>query len=422
MRVIPKMDRDCGGERASLRVGKPSDSFGELLEQSSHEAQIGAPVIVRQDGSSIRVADDNETIRPVGASETDEIIDVEQQMRSEEPELEDGYRMFGSLFEMLERHVCADDTNQEVTDSNAGLISGDGRGLPSSALRVDMDVVRMRGEGVVVDFANAVKHKMRNALNGGNGEVDSSLGAEVADEFQQPDPNRSRGKDFTTVSSEVPSTLDQIQIAPSLQHEDKVTMEQRDSTIIDFKIAELQSSPGSSANLPPVEQIARRVALEIEKVTLPVIASTVVDHQSGGTGQAVRLHLHPVELGAVEITISKRGKRLDVSIAADKEATNQLLRIDADSLLEKLGLSDSQTASIHVRIGSDQRMTEHKEGNGDQSFIRSGGDSTAWDGGQSHRAKGGSGNPKQGTGRNVSSSLQSHIETGIHHQPGVVYI
>ena len=42
-------------------------------------------------------------------------------------------------------------------------------------------------------------------------------------------------------------------------------------------------------------------------------------------GQTLRMSLHPVELGSLEITVSRRGKRLEVTVSPELAGTGRLL-------------------------------------------------------------------------------------------------
>lgn len=71
----------------------------------------------------------------------------------------------------------------------------------------------------------------------------------------------------------------------------------------------------TSISTQRVDQIVRAVVEETQKLSDPRMISNTLAVQGNANGQALRMSLHPVELGSVDITISKRGRRLEVTIS-----------------------------------------------------------------------------------------------------------
>jgi flagellar hook-length control protein FliK len=113
----------------------------------------------------------------------------------------------------------------------------------------------------------------------------------------------------------------------------------------------------TSANLTT---IAEGVAKLLPNAANP-LASTPFKH-----GQTLRINLHPLELGSVDVSIASRGQVLRVTLIPALDDTRRLLQDDAEKLLLALGLTNTDMRHVEVQIEQPAQLTDENS----SSFAR----------------------------------------------------
>jgi Flagellar hook-length control protein FliK len=238
-------------------------------------------------------------------------------------------------------------------------------------------------------------------------------------------------KDFAPAKSEI-NALEHHPNLPSQKN--AVDGRQHETVMFDNSIATqsqtfdsaLQQMQRESLPLPstlnPAEQISRAVADQLVERPGVLESASPALLQAAATTRALRLNLHPAELGLVDVTISKRGRRLDVVIVPELESTGKLLMGDASQLLQRLGLATADAGHVQVRIETPTRIVDLGSNTmTSESFADSRNQSTSGDGGDG-QSKGMRLNPYEGIHADVDVENGYDISSGVQRRSDALYV
>ncbi len=277
-----------------------------------------------------------------------ELTETERdQERFERDDLDGSCLYFESLFSRMERRFsseCFQDDGDEATILNRlELQDGSQRNFKVTAFQKSehSSVV------TVVDFATAKARKYERTSDARHDHrADqmefNTVKRQQLDRQQRIIPDGLQGR-----GNSVETALQMAEEHETLSVDASDASMQNEAQRIDAAV--LQSQEAASS-LSPVEQITRHVAdqmVQLVEVRSDIDPSLI---HNTVTSRALRLNLHPAELGLVDVTISKRGTRLEVVIVPELESTSEILRGDTNQLLQSLGLATAETAHLHVRI------------------------------------------------------------------------
>lgn len=275
--------------------------------------------------------------------------------------LVEGYRLFGSMFDILQVKLTSEgrskDYGQDFVD-----VQKDGVLLEFSA-KTTSCLTRQKGEldSVVVDLSDARKwgkaeRKIGRSETDHLFSVKNTAGLATTLKSQKRDRVELHDVTTTAVGSTAPrnTLLDLHQTEIAKQHSDLQLG------------TELQNRAEQGPHLSDVDQVVRAVAEHSDALSVARPSSSELLRRVSQTGQTLRLSLHPSELGCVEVSVSRRGKRLQVTIKPELESTARVLLKDVEKLVEKLGLANTSSERIHVHIASSDGRIE--AGSGEQNM------------------------------------------------------
>jgi Flagellar hook-length control protein FliK len=276
-----------------------------------------------------------------------------------ENRLFEGYKLFGSVFSMIEMRVLPDDLQDggqkgELAmgqlkvrrfSSDDRVTVGERSGKPDNAIVIDLEVVRRRA---------SVEQKIISGVGGPESPVRLGTKNGTAAHEEKQSWSRLTG-DLAPVDELAP-----LKIAAELPNTSTASSTNSGDTKHDWPEEILGQSVASAvANVPPsvvnatrVDQIARAVIEHTEFLPDAQSLTHPADPQVNMTGQTLRMSLYPTELGSVEISVSKRGKRLQVTIVPELEGTGKLLLGDAEQLVKRLGLTNAGAEHVQIRIAT----------------------------------------------------------------------
>lgn len=283
--------------------------------------------------------------------------------------LMEGFDLFGSVFSLLQEEVSAREDHQgyELSPSGSDELSN----VPhfTGRRRADDAIERDHDNFIVIDFDMARKK--------------NSAVPDVA--RMQPVQTLAAVK---TVGSDPVTALGlQVELRITEQRDDKgaplgplQTRHDRHNTEVDALMApapangssqsaalisEFQSSGDSGQR---VDQITRAIVEQSAELAAVKVLTTERHAHAGLTGQTLRLSLHPSELGSVDVSVSKRGKRLQVTIVPDLESTGRLLLKDAEQLVKQLGLASASSDYVQIQIVTSDGVVEVHTGDDQLQF------------------------------------------------------
>lgn len=327
---------ECEGEGKNMAF-----EFSLLMcEPSLNSETLQESILLATNASDLEVEVENNT------SQVEQLAATPVNDRK----LMEGFEIFGSVFSLLqvESSVTAEDVEvkPDLLDlrqlSEIPRSSGDPHGLGAELTSQD--------DAVVIDFATIRRKTAVLPQMTGNG-IDR---AAVVPEAHRSDLLKQPERQFELKSKEQLNARGALvfQLHPkdeNLQVDDVRVSLPAENTELENLPVTLNSQPASSG-VSRVDQVVRFV---FEK-SAELFGTTPITHERDThatlTGKTLRLSLHPAELGSVEVSVSRRGKRLEVTIASDLESTARLLLKDSEQLVMRLGLAHGVNDHVHVHI------------------------------------------------------------------------
>jgi hypothetical protein len=262
--------------------------------------------------------------------QTDDLVEP-MDISQEEKSLKDGTQFFGSLFLELQRRLENQKPLQDIAD--------DGVMNPAVSARV-------------FDFA-AEKQKHLEAFAGKPGDTDEPLQAQQREGLDQR--VASPGPDYSTEASP--------QMSPPAIELDADEPQTADRAIVpraESPLPQALDVPPSTASSAIMRDTINSIVEGVSRL-MPTAANPLTVVKTGNA-QSLRLNLHPVELGSVDVSIARRGNILRVTLIPALDDTRRLLREDAEKLLQSLGFAHADVAHIEVRIEAPPQPTPEPSG------------------------------------------------------------
>jgi flagellar hook-length control protein FliK len=269
--------------------------------------------------------------------------------------LAEGIELFGALFTSL-KFSCETQSQKQVPDSSCApeLVGQEPITEHGFAPRFGLNVDS--SEGNVIDLG-AFRRRTESTDKMVQAQPNAARPPETMDEKSA---GQNSGDIFTTRSDgaeyvEEPAEADTLKATSNLK-----TGEFRDKS---FEVTqpvnptvvsmEAETSPTvASSPRTQVEHAATTLMDSIQNVT----GNSIVETRSYGTaGKSIRISLMPEELGQVEITVSKRGQKIEISIRAEMDSARELLRADARELLDTVGQKIEIGETVSLKFSSFER-------------------------------------------------------------------
>ncbi len=342
-----------------LPAGSQAQDFRNVLQTTNEVSIKSCGEFTAISGPQV-TSDEEDTLGSLIKNERDDKAAPKFEFDPEDEEkLEEGFLLFGRLMGPMQDPALRFDSAISVQSKTFECDLDRTSEHSSSGLTTEATTHSGLARSVVIDFGVAMEKrlaKMKTADAISDLQVPTSAGGAAGESNRVEEQLEFRA----TADSIKPDTT----AVDALQNAERMTPHGPDSSqmsTMDADISRLLANTGNQqANpvLQPSQQIAKVAARQIEELERSSFSSLRNVFDTDFKGQSVRMTLHPAELGAVEITVSRRGKRLEVLIVPEAEATSRILREDAGQLLQSLGISDARSNQIQVRIGSDTMLTE----------------------------------------------------------------
>jgi Flagellar hook-length control protein FliK len=359
MRLQPNQNLERAMNILVPKRGETGESFAELMPESML-AEPECTVSLMENGKE----------RQAVEAEIEAVPGDDLNAR-----LQEGFVLFGSLFEDMEKSL------QRGTDQPHGN-QGDGPAPlfntgEKAQLRADQGFHHSHASqlksAVLVDFALA-KNKLAESALRGFAQRHVNPPTEQKDIVPTDDikPKHHTRTEKPEVSQ--PTEADLNVAKAVVESEDS----KNSSSEADIRIS-LPQNISERPHPQPVNQLQsdnRQSVLSavVQEVRALVRAPRSEDMNpifSGTSHHTLRLNLNPVELGSVDISVSKRGKSLHVTLTPASRETRQILIEDASHLLDRLGLSQADTSQVQLRIeGPDAAPRIQGETASQQSSLR----------------------------------------------------
>lgn len=371
MRLVPASSRELASSCSCLRLNTPRSSTFEAAISSEIELHEQKSRNTNENFDDAKSPDSQTRDSEKIFISLDEISQETQVEYVDKLKLEEGYRLFGSLFSLMENEMLADTQKQEFSRHNNSADARVSTRFQNSFGTLPPEGatgVRKTGS-VVLDFVkassrmgagvNGLQPAMKNNVSGFD-ITDSGnrirAGEEVDDHFVN---QNSMGDDATSVE-EIADRSVLIDASVALSKFGECQVNHGVDTQSDVALPVFSSQR--------VEQIVRAVVEQTPQSAN--VSSAAFAVESRVSGQMLRLSLHPVELGAVGITIFRRGRRLEVKIVPELESTGKVLLSDAKELMDSLGLASIDGDLVRVSISTigGQALSEH-DGEMPNTFV-----------------------------------------------------
>jgi hypothetical protein len=304
-------------------------------------------------------AEENET------SNENSVVDIEDLVTSpaNDKKLIEGYHLFGSMFSMLEAKLSPDSVLDTKEQLEYKLFESSVSSGSSDFDTAAMVALKTSSEPVVIDLEKARK-TVPSYRKVGLKEADLvATQGDGSNTDLMPMQSKTAEAGLNLASSSQGASVTQLHTKLKSAQSDNENAKTDFQAIADIKKTEVNSNLQlQDTSLSRVDQLVRAVVTQsVALSAAPNLGNTLNAH-AGLTGQTLRLSLHPAELGGVEVSVSKRGKRLQVTIVAVVESTGRLLLKDAEQLIAKLGLVSADTEQVQVHISSNDGLTELRAG------------------------------------------------------------
>jgi Flagellar hook-length control protein FliK len=266
----------------------------------------------------------------------------EENLTSEK--LEEGYLLFGSLFSEMEQRL-------KPIDEPIEMQKGQGRSS-----------VEPRERRVALPHGGT-EAKLKTAILLDFAQAKARITDEKAIEPVKPKPGKRepqlQNEDMAIATSDTEvvkhrhraGKVDQMDVGEHIniaKSAETTLVEDTQSSRVQSKMPELQQPAFSGSDHR--QAVVASLAAELRTmVRAPRVDGASLQFERAAP-QTLRLNLHPMELGAVDISVSRRGKSLQITLTPATRETRQILVDDAKSLLDRLGLSHAEANHVHLRI------------------------------------------------------------------------
>jgi Flagellar hook-length control protein FliK len=347
MRLVPITEHDfsrLGGSRKakpaaedfSYEVFKQKNQDPKTLRKSNAEAEdLG----VHEEKIEDKVEQDADAVFSESAGTKFGPVD--------EKTLAEGVQMFGSLFSQIEGCLSTAVTDPAPNENSSGQLSDMSNFTVTSD--VNMTPPEAGDDAVVIDFAKMRARSTAN-LNFRKEGKEQGLMQDALKAATSREKSESHKEDLVP---NVPNADVDLQQSAAF----KVPERSADATsAVVGKELKVQDSdlllPSQSAAdpAPRIEQIVRAVVDQNETLAASRATIGMQELHANVTGKILRMNLHPAELGSLEIAVSKRGRRLEVSVSPELSATGSLLLKDVTTLVSSLRAADATVDHVEVRI------------------------------------------------------------------------
>ena len=347
MRLVPAGEQNSGRVNAPQRSKPPGSEFSlEAFPLKDNRLETPEVAPSRREPEPVyslvtTEVIDEAAVQPTGSEEQEGIMVDEQA-------LAEGVKLFGSLFSLIEERLASGNRKPEQKEVPPTQV--DEKAASAIAITVENAGKNNRAHGVVIDLA-----QIRGRIASSKVRLQSE---DQRRSLLEPRVPVAYSRVTPTGKNQPVKEAADLEAASKNRDFDKTSVSEGIATHDSRAIEALQSlnpetelPPAQTAIAPPrIDQIVRTV---IEQTQQKQAAQSVSDTQqftANVTGRTLRMSLHPLELGSVEITVSKRGKRLEVTVSPELAATGKLLVEDASALALRLGASDPGVEHVHIRI------------------------------------------------------------------------
>ena len=353
MKLVLASDNDFGRMGSARKPQMPGPEFSEEVQkQELKQAEEQMKASHRKPG---KMESPELTLACADSEVEDSMVTKEEECAEQvdESSLAEGQRLFGSLFCLMEEHLNANVLSQNLRTEKRVHGSGSARGGSIRADSVKTDAIDpVRGSNsVLVDLAQV---RARIVANGrdhrGDAEPTAALPTQTIDSAISKPEKSTKSKDLEQLKSETVAVLDSRASVPEAQNAAGMSQINADENLALQNIGAMTGTPSPTNPTPRTDQIIRAI---LEKTQHPGDVRKFTNSPElrvNPTSQALRMSLHPLELGSLEISVSKRGKRLEVTVVPELAATARLLQQDAEQLVRRLGVVDVNVDQVQVRI------------------------------------------------------------------------
>lgn len=170
--------------------------------------------------------------------------------------------------------------------------------------------------------------------------------------------------------------------------------------------------PGAATQSQATTSLIRMIEANTSWTThvrSPAVITNVVQGQDGKVLQSIRIHLHPVELGAVDATLRISGDKISLALKVDRESTQLSLMRDSQAIQNALRMSGYQVDEVIISGTNQDQGSEI----GDQASRNSGAE--PGEAGDQHRSERASFNDEDmGTENETNEVGQSTAADGVY--------
>lgn len=423
MNLTPRINHEAKSMVQQAKPHAAAQAFCNILQSAIETFAAVDHNPTRADASRLQHGDaGSETVEHHDAvdrkSDTNQNIEVDG-----EKELEEGYELFGRLFHPESGHADLRDVGRQVRSASIALDGCNLKGLACLPTGSAKESSSPAARSVVVDFGLALERRsMKTKSTSPHPNESDVVEAAIRTNNLQTKAVQSEFQATDVSALQQPTAKTDLVGGKNVAETARQDFPMLNATTeLSLPLGNLDS-PLTVETPRPSQQIASAASRQIEQLVRSANGILHDVNNVGRKNQTVRLSLQPVELGAVDITVSRRGKRLEVLIVPELEATGRMLRDDAKQLLQNLGIASNETSQVYVRIGTD--TGSHETGENSEIFRNltsfSNGE-TFQDGQSRHPQLLPNGTHGIGLADDESQS-EGSAAPGTHHRSGARYI
>jgi Flagellar hook-length control protein FliK len=355
MRLIPTSEHELGRLNSSKKPKLVGPAFSDEVQKQKDKHDDFVEIIKqKQEGNSLAGEISEDDLQLEADQEFAQVDEGETEPLDEQT-LAEGVKFFGSLFSLIEERWATSANSYGNEQRSSSLLIESGGVAVEGAVKAL--AAKSGTDAVVIDLAtvrNRVAANIKNQLDDRHlAQSQTAIPRSASPDKQQPSGN--------TIAAEAASLDNPLQIpGQDKEFERPINVE------IDNEFKLQSSEPASLSLATPttrIEQIVRAVVEQSQQISAAQATTGMREMYANIAGQTLRMSLHPVELGSLDITVSKRGKRLEVTVSAELAGTGQLLLEDVSALARSIGAADKAVEHVQVRIlFADGRIESHDAG------------------------------------------------------------
>jgi Flagellar hook-length control protein FliK len=347
MRLVPITEHDFSRSGNSRKPKLPAEDFSyEVFKQKNQD-----PKTLRKSNAEAEDLDvDEEEIEDKVEQDADAVFSESARTKFgpvDERTLAEGVQMFGSLFSQIDGCLSTAVTDPAPNENLSGQLSD----ISNFAFASDVNMIPPEAgdDAVVIDFAKMRARStanlnlrkegkeqglMQDALKGASSQEKSESHKKGSvPNVPNADVDLHRSATFKVPEKSADATSAVVGTELKVQDSDLLLPSQS------------AADPG-----PRIEQIVRAVVDQNETLAASRAIVGMQELHANLTGKTLRMNLHPAELGSLEIAVSKRGRRLEVTVIPELSATGSLLLKDVTALVSSLRAADATVDHVEVRI------------------------------------------------------------------------